>query len=81
MRIFADTHIIILCTTRIVPLTLLGLAGLSVAAHELIYATSCIDELLLARVEGVRRAGDFQLNEGISFAFEFNSFVRLACRT
>jgi len=47
----------------------------SVAALETIDASSGIDELALARVEGVRRVGDFQLNQRISLAFELNGFL------
>ena len=72
MRIFADTHIIILCTTRIVPLTLLGLAGLSVAAHELIYTTCGVNQLRLTCVEWVRGTRNFQLEYWIGFALELN---------
>ena len=54
------------------------LACLGVAAHELIYAAGGIYQLRLTRVEGVRGAGDFQLDEGISLAFELNGLVGLA---
>lgn len=54
------------------------LAGLGVAAHELVDAAGCIYELGLASVEGVRRAGDFQLYNRISFAFKLNGVVGFA---
>jgi hypothetical protein len=57
------------------------LTRLTVAAHELVYATSCVNELRLTSVEGVRSRRDFQLNNGVSFAFEFYSVVSLASRT
>ena len=47
----------------------------SVAALETIDASSGIDELALARVEGVRRVGDFQLDQRIGLAFELNGFL------
>ena len=47
----------------------------SVTALETIDAASRIDELALARVEGVRSVTDFELEEGISLAFELNGFL------
>ena len=44
----------------------------SVAVLEAIDASSRIDELALARVEGVRGVGDFQLHQRIGLAFELN---------
>ena len=38
------------------------LTAASVAAHELVDATSGVDELALTRVEGVRTAGDLELH-------------------
>ncbi len=37
-------------------------ATVAVAAHELVNATSGVDEFLLAGEEGVRGAGDFKLH-------------------
>ena len=54
------------------------LAALAVAAHELVYATGSVDELGLTRVEGVRSRRDFELHQGISFAFELDGFRRFA---
>ena len=50
----------------------------SVAAHELIDATSGVDQLALTSVEGVRGVTDFQLVEGISLAFELDGFACLS---
>ena len=47
----------------------------SVAALETVDASGGVDELALARVEGVRRVGDFQLDQRISLAFELNGFL------
>lgn len=44
----------------------------TVTAHELIYTSSCIDQLRFTSVERVRAARDFQLYQRISFAFEFD---------
>ena len=44
------------------------LTTIAVAAHELINTSCCIDELSLARVEGVRRVGDLYLDERIGLA-------------
>ncbi len=49
-------------------------ATVAVAAHELVYATSCVDEFLFAGEEGVRRAGDFELNQRIGDAINFDCF-------
>ena len=51
------------------------LAAVAVTAHELIDATSGVDEFLLAGEEWVRRAGDFQLHEGILLAIDFDGFT------
>lgn len=59
-------------------LSLVLLAALTVAAHELVYTTCRIYELRLTSVEGVRRARDFKLYNGISFAFKFNRISGLA---
>ena len=56
------------------------LAALCIAAHELVYATCCVDELRLTCVEGVRSVGDFQLNERIGLTFELDGLVGLAGR-
>ena len=44
----------------------------TVTAHELIYTSSCIDQLRFTSVELGRAASDFQLYQRISFAFEFD---------
>ena len=54
--------------------------SLTVAAHELIDATSGVDELALTSVERVRGAGDFYFYHMVSFAFEFYCIIRLCCR-
>ena len=56
------------------------LAGLCVAAHELVYATCSVHQLVLAGVEGVRCAGDFQLDYGILLTFKLYGFCCLAGR-
>ena len=53
------------------------LAAAGVAAHELVDATSGVNELALTGVEGVRAGGDFELHYGISLAFELHGVVRL----
>ena len=53
--------------------------AVTVAAHELIYATSGVNQFALTSVEGVRGVTDFELVEGISFAFELDGVVCL-CR-
>ena len=53
------------------------LQAVTVAAHELINATSCIHQLRLTSVERVRSVRDFQLDQWVSFAFEFDSFLVL----
>ena len=52
-------------------------AAASVAAHELIYAASGVNELALTCVEGVRGAGDFEFDDGIGFAFELHGVIGL----
>ena len=49
----------------------LFLRGLTVAAHELVDASSGVDELALTSVERVRAARDFYFYHRVSFAFEF----------
>lgn len=48
-----------------------------VAAHKLIDATGGVNQLHLARVERVRRVGNFHLIHGIGFAVHFDG---LFCR-
>ena len=55
--------------------------AVAVAAHELVYAAGSVDEFLLAGEEGVRRAGDFKLHEGIGHAINFDCFFCCNCRT
>ena len=57
------------------------LTRLTVAAHELVYATSCVNELRLTSVEGVRSVRDFELDQGISLALEFDGLLGCASRT
>ena len=52
------------------PLLLL-FRSLTVAAQELIDASSGVDKLALTSVERVRGAGDFYFYHRVSFAFEF----------
>ena len=59
---------------------LLLLLHSSVAAHELIYTTGCVYQLALTGIEGVRGVTDFQLDQGISFAFKLNCVVALSGR-
>jgi hypothetical protein len=56
------------------------LLGAGVAAHELINTTCGVNQLALTGVEGVRGVTDFQLNHGISLAFEFNCVRALSSR-
>ena len=49
---------------------ILFLVTVTITAHELINTSGCIDQLRLTSVERVRSAGDFQLYQRISFAFE-----------
>ncbi len=51
----------------------------SVAVHELVDATGCIDELLLAGEEGVRRAGDFKLYQRIGYAVNLDGLAGCHC--
>lgn len=60
---------------------MLLLARLTVAAHELVHTSGCVDELRLTGVEGVRGAGDFQLHYGIGLTFEFYSVSSFASGT
>ncbi len=57
------------------------LACASVAAHELIDTTCCVNELALTSVEGVRAAGDFELHDGIGLAFKFHGVSGLGSGT
>ena len=58
----------------------LFLLAVTVAAHELINAACSVDELLLTGEEGVRRRGDFKLNQRIGNAIDFDSFLGCDCR-
>ena len=53
----------------------------TVTAHEFINTTGCVNQLRLTSVERVRSAGDFQLYQRISFAFELDSLLSIYCRT
>lgn len=55
--------------------------AVAVTAHELVYAAGGVDEFLFAGEEGVRRAGDFKLDQRIFFAVDFDSFFRCDSRT
>ena len=55
------------------------LLQLTVTVHEAVYATGCINQLTLARIERMRGAGDFNLDHRISFSFKLYSLVALAC--
>ena len=74
-------------TTQAAPLfflrgnIVLFLRSLTVAAHELVYATCSIHELALTGIEGVRGARDFDFNHWVSFAFEFYGVISLCGRT
>ena len=50
----------------------------AVAAHEAVHTTSRVDELALARVERMRRAGDFYLYHWVSLTFKFHCLCCLA---
>ena len=60
---------------------ILFLGGLTIAAHELVNATSGVNELVLTSVEWVRSARDFNFYHGVSFAFKFYRVISLAGRT
>ena len=51
------------------------LTTIAVAAHELIDTPCRINELSLARVEGVRRVGDLYLDERIGLAIDLDSLL------
>ena len=57
------------------------LGAVAVAAHELVYAACGVDELLLAGEEGVRGAGDFQLDQRIGHAIYLDSLLGCNGRT
>ena len=57
------------------------LARLAVTAHELVNATSGVNELRLTSIEGVRSARDFELYYGVGLAFKFYGVVGLASGT
>ena len=60
---------------------ILFLRSLTVAAHELVYATCSIHKLALTGIERVRGARDFDFNHWVSFAFEFYGVICLCGRT
>ena len=60
---------------------ILFLVTVTITAHELINTSGCIDQLRLTSVERVRSAGDFQLYQRISFAFELDSLLSIYCQT
>ena len=74
-------------TTQAAPLfflrgnIVLFLRSLTVAAHELVYATCSIHELALTGIEGVRGARDFDFNHWVSFAFEFYGVIDMSLNT
>ena len=51
----------------------------AVAAHELIDTSCRINELSLARVEGVRRVGDLYLDERIGLAIDLDGLLSVGC--
>ena len=59
---------------------ILFLGGLTVAAHELVNATSGVNELVLTSVEGVRGARDLDLYHRVSFSFKLYSVIGFAGR-
>ena len=59
---------------------ILLLRSLTVAAHELINTSCCVNELALTCIEWVRGARDFDFYHWVSFAFEFYCIVCLCCR-
>lgn len=63
-------------------LVVLVFFGLGVTGHELIHSPGCIHEALLTRKEGMRPAGDFQLDKRILFAvLPDNSFFTFRAGT
>ena len=59
---------------------LILLRSLTVAAHELVDATSGVDELALTGIERVRSARNFNLYHRVSFAFELYGVICLCGR-
>ena len=59
---------------------ILLLRSLTVAAHELINTSCCVNELALTCVEWVRGARDFDFYHWVSFAFELYSVICLCSR-
>lgn len=49
--------------------------AVAIAAHELVDAAGSIDEFLFAGEEGVRRACDFKLYEGIGHTVDLDSLL------
>lgn len=56
-------------------LMFLFLETVSVAAHELVYAASCVDQFLLTSEERVRRTRDFEFYERVSNAVDFDCLL------
>ena len=56
-------------------------SALSIAAHEAVNTTCCVNELALTGIERVRGARDFYFYHRVSFAFKFYCIISLACRT
>ena len=52
-----------------------------VTVHELIYATSSVNQLAFASVEWVRRARNFEFYQRISYPINVDGFLRSYCRT
>ena len=80
-KCFCTSYILMFYSSTVTPLE--GARGslflrASVAAHELIDATSGVDQLALTSVEGVRGVTDFKLEQGISLAFELDGFACLS---
>lgn len=62
--------------------SLLLFKSIAVAVHELIYATSRVNNFLLAREEGVRVARNVELDERIFVAiFPYDGVLRIGSRT
>ena len=59
----------------------LFLHAVAVAAAELVYATSGVDEFLFAGEEGVRCGGDLKFYERILLAIDFDGLTSGYCRT
>ena len=53
----------------------------AVTLHKLVNTTGSINQFRIARIEWVRRTGDFQLNQWIGGTVDFNSVFRCGGRT